>query len=423
MKKYLFLFLILFITNSAVRSQSTVRKCGTHERVNARLGEHPENILQRESIEKFTDKWVNDHPSYKKSSIITIPVVIHVVYKSTIPAENISDAQIQSQLAVLNKDYRRLNTDSGSTPQPFKLLAADCEIQFCLAAQDPQGKATTGITRKATSIAKIGNTAYYYSSADGGQDMWDPAHYMNIWVCNIDGGSTLGFAWPPGTSGPKDDGIVIDYRYFGTIGKNPPFHLGRTVTHEVGHYLNLDHVWGDDGGDCTGSDNVSDTPNQAEETYDCPNFPLTDMCTLVFPGVMFMNYMDYTDDNCMNMFTKGQKLRMQGALNGPRISLQASKACQVPTGISERNNEFQSLIYPNPSNGIFIIETNTNVQAAYKIEVFNILGRMIREASGSGISDKINLDLTGQVNGVYFVKMMTKEGTSIHKVFLDSDLN
>ena len=418
MKKYLFLLFCLLLFGSTLKSQHQINRCATHERIVERLKEHPEDIVNREAIERFTENWISHQSANKKSSgTITIPVVIHVVYKTS--AENISDAQIQSQLDVLNKDYRRLNTDTTLTPQPFKSLAADCEIEFCLATQDPNGHLTTGITRKLTTINFIGNTSKYYLSASGGEDIWNHNAYLNIWVCNIDGGGTLGFAWPPGNTGAQDDGVVIDYRYFGTLGKSPPYHLGRTVTHEVGHFFNLEHIWGDESG-CIGTDNVADTPNQGAEDYDCPTFPVsTDPCTPSFPGIMFMNYMDYSDDNCMNMFTKGQKQRMVAAVNGPRISLQASKGCQTPSSIAERNFEISTHIYPNPSEGLFVIDLNNKVESC-QIIASDLLGKIIFMNSFPTVSSPLKLDLSGYANGIYFVKIKTKEGISVHKVVLEN---
>ncbi|GAB6012690.1 M43 family zinc metalloprotease [Viscerimonas tarda] len=250
---------------------------------------------------------------------IIIPVVVHVVYNTS--AQNISDAQINSQLQVLNEDFRRLNTDRTNTPAVFANIAGDANIEFKLAKIDPNGNPTTGITRTSTTQTKFyaGNDGVKFSST-GGQNAWDANKYLNIWVCNIWRTSSqdlLGYAQFPSEFGmsPNTDGVVIHSNCFGRNGSTvAPYNKGRTATHEVGHWLNLRHIWGDDGDfgcHCNGSDGVDDTPNQSVMKYDCPSFPTTDCCTPSSPGIMFMNYMDYTDDACMNLFTEGQVVRMR----------------------------------------------------------------------------------------------------------------
>jgi len=172
---------------------------------------------------------------------------------------------------------------------------------------------------------------------------------MNLWVCNLEP-PILGYAEYPGGSA-LTDGVVIGYQYFGTIGTaSPPFNLGRTATHEVGHWLYLYHIWGDDNGSCAGSDLVADTPNQGAENYSCPNFPLLDACSPVSPGVMFMNYMDYTDDRCMNIFSLGQSSRMNTVLSTYRSLLQTSNGCSPVSGIpiAMFSADSLSVLYTNP---------------------------------------------------------------------------
>jgi len=291
--------------------------------------QNPELSESMKEIERFTQQWVAAHPRGDDSrALYNIPVVVHVVYNTA--AENISDAQVQSQIDVLNRDFSRTNTDASGTPSVWQSIAANCDIQFCLATVDPNGNPTTGIVRKATSVTSFStNDAVKYSSS-GGDNAWTSSKYLNIWVCDL-GSGYLGYAQFPG--GPSaTDGVVIDYQAFGTTGTaTAPFHLGRTATHEVGHWLNLYHIWGDDGSSCSGSDGVSDTPNQGDENYGCPPFP-TLSCSNGPNGDMFMNYMDYTDDGCMNLFTNGQKARMQAlfATGGARNSLLTSNGCGAP---------------------------------------------------------------------------------------------
>jgi hypothetical protein len=244
---------------------------------------------------------------------ITIPVVVHVVYKTA--AENISVAQIKSQIKVLNKDYRAKNPDKSKVPPVWKGLVSDVGTQFALATKDPKGKPTTGITRTKTTRTEFDTDDSVKFSATGGVNAWPTDKYLNIWVCSLANG-ILGYAQFPG--GPKKtDGVVILNTAFGTSGTaSPPFNLGRTATHEVGHWLNLRHIWADTE-DCSGSDFVADTPNAAGPNYGKPKFPHV-TCNNGPSGDMFVNYMDYVDDDSMFMFTTQQVVRMQAALNGPR---------------------------------------------------------------------------------------------------------
>ncbi len=326
MKNFLlFLFAISF---SLLNAQ---RNCGTVEHFNQQLIDDPTLQQTREEIETFTQNFVANAGGNSSRAVITIPVVVHVVYNTAV--QNVSDAQIQSQIDVLNADFRKLNADWTSTPSVFQSLVADCEIQFCLAQRDPNGNATSGIIRKQTSLTSFTTNDNVKRSANGGDDAWPASSYLNLWVCPL-AGTLLGYAQFPG--GPATtDGVVITYTGFGTTGTAAaPFDKGRTATHEVGHWLNLYHIWGDDGTACTGSDNVNDTPNQADENYGCPAFPAVS-CSNGPNGDMFMNYMDYTNDACMFMFTAGQKARMQALFTtgGARESLLASLGCQPPAPV------------------------------------------------------------------------------------------
>jgi hypothetical protein len=249
-------------------------------------------------------------------SVRTIPVVVHVLYNTA--AENISLAQIKSQIAVLNRDYRCKNTDKSKAPQVWKGLVADAYVEFALATKDPQGKATSGVTRTRTSRTDFEADDSMKSSDTDGVDAWPTNKYLNIWVCTL-GGGLLGYAQFPG--GPAaTDGVVILNTAFGTNGTaRAPFNLGRTATHEVGHWLNLRHIWGDTE-DCSGSDLVADTPNAEGPNYGKPHWPHVS-CSNGPNGDMFMNYMDYVDDDSMFMFTPQQVSRIRATLEGPRNSV------------------------------------------------------------------------------------------------------
>lgn len=322
----------LFALCMAILAFTTVtnaqRICGSMEHLDYLKSQDPLLEYRMNDIEMQVQDWLAHHADDART-LKTIPVVVHVVYNTS--PENLSDAAILSQITVLNADFTRTNSDASNTPGAFQGIAANAEINFCMATVDPNGVATNGIRRVSTSVTSFStNDAVKYTS-QGGDDAWPAGQYLNIWVCDLSGG-LLGYAQFPG--GPAaTDGVVCDYQYFGTIGSTPPFHLGRTATHEVGHWLNLYHIWGDDGTSCTGSDQVSDTPNQADENYSCPSFP-TISCSNGPNGDMFMNYMDYTDDACMNIFTTGQASRMNAlfAVGGARYSLLSSNGCGTPAG-------------------------------------------------------------------------------------------
>ena len=328
MMKQIFTFLIALLA----LQQSTLaqRVCGTTEYQMMLEQEDPSIINRREEIEQFTRDFLISNPQGERA-LVRIPVVVHVVYNTT--AENISDAQIQSQITVLNQDFRKLNADAANTPSAFAGLAGDANIEFCLASVDPNGNATSGILRVPTSATSFGTNNTVKSSASGGSNPWNAGKYLNLWVCDISG-SILGYAQFPGGSA-STDGVVCDYQYFGTIGTaTAPFNKGRTATHEVGHWLNLYHIWGDDGTGCTGSDQVTDTPNAGGPNYGCPAFPRV-TCSNGPNGDMFMNYMDYTDDACMFMFSNGQISRMQALFStgGARNGLITSNGCGTPTPV------------------------------------------------------------------------------------------
>ena len=331
MKKNFYLALALTAAISTGSLAQQVRNCGTMHHLMEQQQNDPHLMDRMQQIEVRSQDWITTQTgtANKTTAVITIPVVVHVVYNTA--AQNISDAQINSQIAILNQDFRKLNADVSLVPSAFSGLVADCELEFCLAKRDPNGNATTGIVRKSTTVTSFSTNDNIKRSANGGDDAWNSSLYLNLWVGNLSGG-VLGYAQFPGGAAATD-GVVILYSAFGNTGAAAaPFNKGRTATHEIGHWLNLRHIWGDDGGACSGSDQVTDTPNQAAENYGTPAFPRTDACTSTSPGVMFMNYMDYVDDAAMFMFTAGQKSRMLAALNTSRTGILTSQGCVPPSG-------------------------------------------------------------------------------------------
>jgi hypothetical protein len=300
------------------------RTCGSHDVHLRLLRTDPNYAANRARIENHALEFARTRGLTGRTGVTVIPVVVHVVHNTA--AQNISDAQIQSQIDVLNKDYRKTNPDVASTPAVFAPVAADARIEFKLADKDPSGNPTNGITRTSTASASFADDDKVKSSATGGQDPWATDKFLNIWVCPL-GGGLLGYAQFPG--GPAaTDGVVILHSAFGNTGTAAaPFNLGRTATHEIGHFFDLHHIWGDVT-DCSGTDFVGDTPNAGGPNFGTPAFPHV-TCGNGPNGDMFMNYMDYVDDVAMFMFTAGQVTRMQACLDGSRVSLGTLKAATL----------------------------------------------------------------------------------------------
>jgi hypothetical protein len=333
MKTFTKIVFAIFLLATANWAQAQQRTCAAMDVLAEQIAQDPKRGRALDEINEHAhqyEDYIAENPNARTSIAVTIPVVFHVVYNNA--TENISDARLQEQLTVLNEDFRKLNADRTLIPTTWQGIAADCEINFCLATVDPNGNATTGITRTFTNTTTFSTNDAMKFSSSGGKDIWDRNRYLNIWVCDL-GSSLLGYAQFPGGAA-STDGVVLHYAYTGKTGATSPFNKGRTGTHEVGHWLNLYHIWGDDGGACTGSDQVSDTPNQANSSSGCPSGTRTDACTASSPGIMWMNYMDYTNDACMYMFTAGQKARVQAlfAAGGARASLLTSNGCSGSGG-------------------------------------------------------------------------------------------
>jgi PKD repeat protein len=301
-------------------------KCGTMQVYHEMIKKDPDFNRRQQELETFTKNYVKNLKPANRN-VVTIPVVVHIIY--LIQQMNISNAVVQSQIDVLNKDYRRLNSDTVNTPSPFKILGGDPQIEFELAKRDPLGNPSIGITRTQTTVETFYmENNYVKFAAHGGHDIWDRNKYLNIWVCNL--GGVYGYSQFLGGDSATD-GEVIRYTAFGTIGEvlDPIYKKGRITTHEIGHWFNLRHIWGDA---FCGSDSVDDTPRQQAYNYPCPYFPHI-TCDNGPIGDMFMNFMDYTVDDCMNIYTIGQSNRMNACLNSIRSSLLTSNGGTPVSGI------------------------------------------------------------------------------------------
>lgn len=303
------------------------RECGTMLYHQYKIKTDKNYFKNYKNAQKQIDQYLKDAKNIEDiNGIVTIPVVIHVVYKTN--EENIPDSRIMEQLQVLNRDYRNKNADGIKVPAPFQQYRADIGIEFCLAAIDPDGNPTNGIIRTQTTKNSFTINDDVKFNSSGGCDAWNSAKYLNIWVCNLEG-NYMGFAQFPGGA-PETDGLVVDYEYFGVSNTLIPYNEGRTTVHEAAHLFDLYHIWGDDetSGDlCSGTDYCDDTPNQALHNFGCPKFPKLDMCTPSGNGVMFNNYMDYVDDSCMLLFTHNQAARIMACINTVRSELKNSNVC------------------------------------------------------------------------------------------------
>jgi hypothetical protein len=275
----------------------------------------------------------NYDKSLKTRAVVTIPVVFHVVYNTA--SQNVPESQILAQLKVLNDDFRKLNADRVNVPSEFQGIAADVEVQFVMAKRTPVTSIspislpTNGIVRKPTGTISFTTDDKVKKSSTGGDDAWDATKYLNIWLCNL-GGGLLGYATFPSSS-LSIDGVVCLYSSV-PGGTAAPYNLGRTATHEVGHWLNLYHTFQ---GGCSrnannGGDLVSDTPAEKSSAFGCPTGRNT--CANIAGNDPTSNFMDYTDDNCMNFYSLGQKARTQSifASGGARVSLLTSLGGVAP---------------------------------------------------------------------------------------------
>ncbi len=389
MKLYLKAFLVFTLSVLAISAGFGQERCATVEYEKLLKSKNP----QRETTDQF-EKWLSKKALEQKTNInsnriqatftYSIPVVVHVLYNTD--AQNISDAQIKSQISVLNKDFQRLNADAANTPNEFMPVSGSIDVNFVLARQDPDGFPTTGINR-----VKVSQTGFAGELSDDykikSYSYWPAEDYLNIWVVNFSD-SYLGYAQFPVSSGLPGissgeandrltDGLVVKYTAFGSIDDGnfnltAKYNKGRTTTHEMGHFLGgLRHIWGDDIEGCSGSDYVSDTPNQGKSTNFCPSGVLTSC------GVsnMYQNYMDYTNDVCMNLFTKGQVDRMKVVLaNSPRrASLLTSRGLVFPSNVT---NDVKLLSIDSPSS-VFCATSTTPVitvknQGTSLITSFNV---------------------------------------------------
>lgn len=379
----------------------------------------------------------------KTTSVVRIPIVFHVVL-TTAQLNQLGNtagirARMISQIQVLNEDFEKLNSDTSLIPAVFKPLAAKTGIQFGAAHRKPDGSSTEGFEIKIVTTTSYdindgwGASTAKHATTDG-LDAWDPTKYLNIWLLNITPNGILGFTSPPSFINfgmpPNELGVVLNYGAFGKRNSITQFFIsnidkGRTLTHELGHYFELEHIWGDDNGLCPGAggsdDGIADTPPQASENFGNPTFPNIS-CSNGPNGDMFMNYMDYSNDASLHMFTTQQANRMKSnvAVGAESYSLTLHpELMEWPTAVTEINNGSLFEIYPNPSSGKFQINIS-ETKDLQRINVLNMIGQIIYSfaANNSQISNHYDIDLTGMSKGVYMVQCTFAAGTVTKKIIL-----
>lgn len=413
------LLLSLMFISLTLNAQTQIR-CSTNEHEEVLNQSNIDYNKHKLNLEKKVNEYLTKSNSYKQQQgITTIPVVVHVLWNKA--HENASDAKIQTQLDVLNKDFTRTNDDTANTPAPFKALAGNVGFQFCLATIDPQGNATTGIERRYTDTTKFGlnNNIKFFSK--GGLDAWDPTKYFNIWIGNLATPNQIlfGYAEFPGDTISRTFGVVLNVTTTGTVDTLlANYGKGRTATHEIAHCFGMYHIWGAGVfNNCVDSDSISDTPNQRYYTLGAPTFPKTDVCSNSFPGIMFMNYMDYCYDASMNLFTIKQAQKMNAVFAvSPYSSLATSTVCQLPSSVSNIAHKDEIAVYPNPAQHNLTIDFSVN--ETKQIELINILGETVYSNTNSGNS--IQIATSDLKRGLYLLKIANSKGDiTVKKIILN----
>ena len=411
MRKSIFGYLLLIISTLSGYAQQTSR-CHKTEALQSLISKDPQQAFAIREARKGLNELLEQGVS-SSGTVYQIPVVVHIIYNTA--EQNISDASIYSQLDVLNADYRKQNADVSNVPSHYTGAAADVEIEFCLAHVDPDGNWTDGITRTQTTTTQwSGSSNGMMSAADGGHDPWPHSDYLNIWVVSLNP-QFLGYAYPPGAN---PNGMVIGYKNFGTVGSylSNIYDEGRTATHEIGHWLDLFHLWGPgaDNTDCTASDMVDDTPVQAQANYNCPSGNQVS-CSNGPHGDMYMNFLDYVNDDCMIMFTEGQKARMRAALEGPRASILASQGCDL-TSVYESGLTKMFSIYPNPASQTIKLNLAPWMNEEFMVTIINTQGKRLQVESHvtkSYASDGINI--SNLASGLYILELVSGQEKAIKR--------
>ncbi|MFK7935198.1 MAG: zinc-dependent metalloprotease [Saprospiraceae bacterium] len=396
--RFLFLFCCFPILSNAQSS------CLTQLMDDEKVQENQRVITQE------VRQWIDNRSMVAERSIATIPIVIHIVWHEN--EENISDEQIASQLSVLNNSFQGNSANLAIVPTIFQDLIADTEIEFCLAQRTPTNQPTNGIERIRIAEPAIvsDRTALFAASP-----LWNPAEYLNIYVVNL-APSVDGEATFPAEATLENDAIRMNYRSFGTIETatiNPARSGGKSLVHEVGHYLGLRHIWGREEG-CTFDDfdGMDDTPLQSQSYLgQCPSSSQSSCGT---PD-MYMNFMDYTDDDCLAMFTPDQKMWMLGVLNTTRSGLLGSRGCDSVVS-SEQWLELSELKFWYDAASQVVNFQFADNQKFVILELFDAIGRKI--AVETFVQQKnMQWQLAPQTAGIYYLHLRTDSGEKTYPLF------
>lgn len=403
MNKPLLSFLFLL---GAAASAFAQAPCGTMEYRTQQM--RADSTLQQKIDAYETALQTNIHAqrSATKRSVLTIPVVVHVLYKTD--TQNISDQRIIDQIAVTNRDFAGRNPHSmGAFPASMK---ANTGIQFCLAQFKPDGSPFNGINRVPTNVDYFIQNDNMKFTASGGVDAWDPGRYLNIWVCNYVVVDQLGYVFSAYAQFPSSGinetyGVAIRYGAFGPTDSNYYRGNGGILTHELGHCMNVYHIWGDDGTGCGGSDLCDDSPNQAGRTTGIKSGLLTDNCTAASPGIMYMNFMDYCDDIIYANFTPDQAARMQANFSpgSDLLRLAQSSACTFSTALNATPVAPALQLFPNPASGSVTLRCAALNSPDTRVLLYDVFGRLILSETAAAHASEHTIALQGLSKGVYTV--------------------
>jgi hypothetical protein len=338
-----------------------------------------------------------NYSTYKSDTVMYVQVVVHQLYSASAPM--LSMQSIANQLQSLNADFNREHDDTVNTLSTFLPLAGKSRIRFVLANKDSNGNTFSGVVYKFTTKPYFADNSVFYDSL-GGSAAWSPSKYLNIWVCTLPSG-TAGYASTPAQATTKEDGIVIDYRFFYGNAQS----RGRTLTHEAGHWLGLLHLWGA-AGNCNDDDGMDDTPKQESASSGCN-------LTRVSCGQLNMvqNFMDYSDETCLNIFTQQQCNRMRNVLLTYRKSV-VDYAAQVRASVNEENRlPLIQVFYQRTQNAIVV----SGVKHEIKIQLYDMNGKELLLTKTQ--QDTI-IDISDYKKGIILI-MLADDKHAIHKrIFL-----